>query len=119
RSPLRATPGKRALGMHVATASGNAPGTGRLLLRFVAGTLSWTSLNIGHLMAAMPPAHAALHDRASGTRVLLDAGAPARMPGWAAAWLGLLAAGLLLASAWAAATLATAMRLALERALPY
>lgn len=119
RSPLRATPGKRALGMHVAALDGSAPRTGRLLLRFTAGALSWLSLNIGHMLAAVPPAHAALHDRASGTRVLLDAGTPMRMPAWARAWLWLLAAGLLLASAWTAAGLATAMRFALERALPW
>lgn len=116
RSPLRATPGKRVLGMHVATVDGGAPGMARLLLRFLAGGLSWLSLNIGHVLAAVAPAHATLHDRASGTRVLLDASAPARMPRWALAWLWLQAAGLLVASAWAGARLAAAMQLALERA---
>ncbi|HEY4528786.1 MAG TPA: RDD family protein [Luteimonas sp.] len=119
RSSMRATPGKRALGMRVAVPDGSAPRTARLLLRFAAGALSWSSLNIGHLLAAVPPAHAALHDRISGTRVSLDASAPERMPGWAVAWLWLLAAGLLLATAWSAAALATAMQLALERAWPW
>ena len=119
RSPLRATPGKRALGMHVAAVDGSAARTGRLLLRFASGALSWLSLNIGHMLAAMPPAHAALHDRASGTRVWLDAGTPLRMPGWAVAWLWLVAAALLFASAWAAAAMASAMQTALERALPW
>lgn len=119
RSPLRATPGKRVLGMHVATLDGGTPRTGQLLLRFAAGALSWLSLNIGHLLAAMPPDHAALHDRMSGTRVLLDAGTPARLPAWAVAWLWMLAAGLLVASAWGAGRLAMAMQFALERALPW
>jgi len=119
RSPLRATPGKRALGMHVAALDGGAARSVRLLLRFIAGALSWASLNIGHMLAAMPPAHMALHDRVSGTRVLLDAAAPARMPAWASAWLWLLAAGLAVAGAWATARLAVAMQLALERALPW
>lgn len=89
RSPLRATPGKRALGLRVATTDGSAPGTGRLLLRFLAGALSWLSLNLGHLLAALPPRHQALHDRIAGTRVLQDPASPARLPAWSIAWLGL------------------------------
>lgn len=117
RSPLRATPGKRALGLRVAAASGDAAGTGRLLLRFLAGTLSWLSLNVGHLLAAIPPAHATLHDRVSATRVVMAADAPDALPPWARAWLWILAAALLLATAWAAAAMAASMRLALDRAL--
>lgn len=117
RSPLRATPGKRALGLRVATTDGSAPGTGRLLLRFLAGALSWLSLNLGHLLAAMPPAHATLHDRISATRVVLAPEASETLPSWARAWLWVLAAALLLASAWAAAAMAGSMRLALDRAL--
>lgn len=117
RSPLRATPGKRALGLRVEAADGGTAGTGRLLLRFLSGALSWLSLNAGHLMAAMPPRHATLHDRISGTRVVLDADAPARVPAWARAWLAALSVGLLLASAWAAAAMTAAMQAALDRAL--
>lgn len=117
RSSLRATPGKRALGLRVATVAGGDAATGRLLLRFLAGTLSWLSLNIGHLLAAIPPAHAALHDRLSATRVVLVPDAPASMPRWARAWLWLLAAALLLATTWAAAAMGVAMQDALDRAL--
>ncbi|MBJ6979163.1 MULTISPECIES: RDD family protein [unclassified Luteimonas] len=116
-SSLRATPGKRALGLRVATVAGGDAATGRLLLRFLAGTLSWLSLNVGHLLAAIPPAHAALHDRLSATRVVLAADAPSTMPRWARAWLWLLAAALLLATAWAAAAMGAAMQAALDRAL--
>src|SRR5690606_17446635 len=117
RSSLRATPGKRALGLRVATVAGADPATGRLLLRFLAGTLSWLSLNIGHLLAAIPPAHAALHDRLSATRVVLAPEAPSSMPRWAGAWLWLLAVALLLASAWAAAAMGMSLQAALDRAL--
>lgn len=117
RTALAATPGKRALGLRVVALEGGDAGTARLLLRFLAGTLSWLSLNLGHLMAAMPPACAALHDRLSRTRVVLAADAPARMPGWAQAWLGAVAAGLLFATAWAAAAMAAVMQAALDRAL--
>ncbi|GGJ95985.1 RDD family protein [Luteimonas terricola] len=117
RSALRATPGKRALGLRVAAAGGGDPGAGAVLLRFVAGALSWLSLNVGHMLAAVPPDHAALHDRISRTRVVLAAGAAERMPRWAAAWLALQGVALLLATAWASAAMASAMQAALDRAL--
>lgn len=117
RSPLRATPGKRALGLRVAAADGRVPGTGRLLLRFFAGSLSWLSLNIGHLLAAIPPAHAALHDRISATRVVMAPDTPDALPPWARAWLWILAAALLLATAWAAAAMGASLQAALDRAL--
>lgn len=117
RSTLRATPGKRALGLRVMADGGGVAGTGTLLLRFLAGTLSWLSLNIGHAMAGVPPRYAALHDRISRTQVLLDAMAPARMPGWAVVWLAALAAASLVACAWLAAMLAAGLQAALDRAL--
>lgn len=117
RSAMRATPGKRALGLQVRAADGGSAGTGRVLLRFFAGTLSWASLNLGHLLAALPPAYAALHDRISGTRVLLRADAAEAMPAWARAWLGALTVAGLFANAWAAAALAAAVQAALDRAL--
>ncbi|MGY1458027.1 MULTISPECIES: RDD family protein [unclassified Luteimonas] len=117
RSPLRATPGKRALGLRVATANGGDPGTGAVLLRFVSGALSWLSLNVGHMLAAVPPGHAALHDRLSRTRVVLGPGVTERMPRWAAAWLVLLGVLLLLATAWGSAAMAFALQSALDRAL--
>src|SRR5690606_18162228 len=117
RSPLPPTPGQRALGPRVAGADGAPARTGRLLLRFLAGGLSWLSLNAGHALAAIGPDHLALHDRISGTRVLRAPGTPAGLPGWARGWLFLLAAGLAAATAWGAAALAGALDAALDRAL--
>lgn len=117
RSRLQATPGKRAVGLRVAGADGAPARTGRLLLRFLAGGLSWLSLNAGHALAAIGPDHLALHDRISGTRVLRAPGTPAGLPGWARGWLFLLAAGLAAATAWGAAALAGALDAALDRAL--
>lgn len=117
RSRWRATPGKRALGMRVVAPAQGRPGTVRLLVRFMAGGLCWLTLNIGHLLAAVPPRHAALHDRVSGTRVCVADGAPARMPGWARAWLWLVAAAVVAATALAMSASGRALRAALERAL--
>lgn len=116
RSRLRATPGKRALGLHVAAADGSEATTGALLLRFLSGALSWLSLNLGHAMAAAPPRHAALHDRISRTRVLLDASAPARMPAWAWIWLAALAVAGLAATAWLVLQMSATLQAALDRA---
>lgn len=117
RSPWQATPGKRALGLRVVDDAGGRLAAGHALLRFAAGALSWLTLNLGHAMAALPPGHRALHDIASGSRVVLAPGAQARMPAWARAWLGLLLITMVLANAWALAALAAAMRAALEGAL--
>src|SRR5690606_34682675 len=46
RSRWQATPGKRALGLRVVAVDGGRAGTGAVLLRFVAGTLSWLTLNL-------------------------------------------------------------------------
>lgn len=117
RSRLRATPGKRALGLQVVSAGGGHAATGALLLRFAAGALSWLSLNVGHALAAVPPDHAALHDRISRTRVVLAAGAAEGMPRWAAAWLVVQVVALLVATAWGSMALGAAMQAALDRAL--
>lgn len=117
RSALQATPGKRALGLRVVDAHDGRVRTGRALLRFLAGTLSWLSLNLGHLLAAVPPEHAALHDRLSRTKVVLAAHAPIRMPAWATAWLAMQAALFLLALTRVSLATGAAMQAALERAL--
>ena len=117
RSRWQATPGKRALGMCVGDGAGRRLGGTRALARFLAGGVSWLTLNIGHLMAAWPPRHAALHDRLSRTRVCLSDEAPARMPGWARAWLWLIAAATLGGTAWTMSAAGDALRAALERAL--
>lgn len=116
-SRAQATPGKRALGLRVVAVHGAAAGTDALLLRFLAGTLSWLSLNIGHAMAAAPPRHAALHDRISRTRVVLDNRASKRLPAWAGLWLAALGLLSLLACVWLAASMTASLQAALERAL--
>lgn len=86
QSPWQATPGKRALGLVVADAQGRRLKAGHALLRHLAAGLSWLTLNVGHVLALVPPDHLALHDRISETRVLRRAPSN-RLPGWAKAWL--------------------------------
>ena len=116
RSPWRATPGKRALGISVVDERGRRIKAGHALLRFCAGALSWLTLNLGHAMAALPPQHLALHDRISGTR-LVRTSADATMPAWAKAWLMLQLCAFVAANALAFAAMSHAMQEAVERAL--
>lgn len=106
-SSRQATPGKRLLGLRVVDARGEGIGLVRAVQRHLAGALSWLTLNIGHLMAAMPPRRQSLHDRIAGTQVVqpTDAGP---LPAWAHAWLAflLLAAGAALAWLFVAASAA-------------
>lgn len=112
--PWQATPGQRLLGLQVADARGQRIRPARALLRHVAGVASWLTLNIGHLMAAVPPRHQALHDRLSGTRVWA---ARPGMPAWAVAWLALVGTVSLALGAWGMASAMATMQLALERSL--
>jgi uncharacterized RDD family membrane protein YckC len=114
-SSWQATPGKRALGLTVADRDGRRLRSGGALLRFLAAGLSWLTLNIGHALAAFPP-HLALHDHASGTRVLAAPNRP-RMPAWAWAWLALLGLAFLVALAWGFVQLQAAMQAAMDHAL--
>ena len=86
-SPRQATPGKRALGLRVEDARGARIGFARAALRHLAGTLSWLTLNLGHLLAALPPARRALHDRIAGTRVLQGLPSGSKLPAWSLVWL--------------------------------
>ena len=115
-SPWQATPGKRALGLRVVDGEGRRIGIARGALRHVAGALSWLSLNLGHAMAALPPRHRALHDVVSATRVVQRDGAGA-LPGWAKAWLALLAIAALLATAWLLQTTNAALEAAFDALL--
>jgi uncharacterized RDD family membrane protein YckC len=105
----QASPGQRALGLWVARADGTRAGWPRLVLRQLATTLSWLTLNLGHALALLPP-HRALHDVLSGTSVFEGADAP-RLPGWARAWIGLQALAVLLAGAWLLARYVALLRL--------
>lgn len=98
-----ATPGKRALGLRVVGADGGRLRLRRAGLRFLAGGLSWLTLNLGHAMAALPPTHRALHDRIAGTGVVHRDAARTGMPAWGWPLVGLQACALVLAVAWLAA----------------
>lgn len=106
-----ATLGKRTLGLRVTDAGGQPlPGL-RHALRQASGTLSWLTLNLGHLLAMLPPDHQALHDRIARARVVADR--EASLPRWARAWLWLQTA----ASCAAVAALAFMLRGAVDAAL--
>ena len=115
-SRWQATPGKRVLGLVVADCDGRRLKTGHALQRYLASSLSWLSLNIGHAMAALPPRYLALHDRISDTRVL-GARAGKHLPPWAWLWLGLQVAAALVASAWGFVQLQAAMNAAMQQVL--
>ena len=114
RSPWQGGIGKRVLGLRACDRHGRRVSIGRASLRHLAATLSWATLNLGHLMAAWPPRHLALHDRCSGTRVVADSGP---LPGWTWAWLGVLALAGLVATTTLAGMAAAALRAALEQAM--
>ncbi len=89
RSRWQGSPGKHALGLVVVPAADDGrPSLSQIVVRHGAGALSWLTLNLGHLLAAIPPQRRALHDYLSGTRVLCRDDNP-RLPGWARAWLAL------------------------------
>ena len=111
-SRWQATPGKRALGLVVASADGKKITTGHALQRFLASSLSWLSLNIGHAMAALPPRHLALHDRISDTRILRERSDDS-LPVWAWGWLILQGAATLAAFLWVFIQVQTAMSAAM------
>lgn len=115
-SRWQATPGKRALGLVVASADGKRLTTGHALQRFLASSLSWLTLNIGHAMAALPPRHLALHDRISDTRVLRERD-DAGLPAWAWGWLILQGAVALFAFFWIFVQLQTVMNAAMQQVM--
>ena len=73
------------------------------------------TLNIGHALVAFKP-HLALHDHASGTRVLAARDRPA-MPAWGRAWLALLGLAFVAVVAWGFLALQAAMQAAMQQAL--
>ena len=114
RSSWQGSLGKRALHLRVVDRDGAQPDLARTVGRQFAGLVSWLTLNIGHAMAAIPPAHLALHDRLSGTRVVRG---QEPLPGWARGWI-VLQAGVMAALTFAmAGRLASLAQAAVERAL--
>lgn len=98
-SRWHASPGKHALGLTVVDRRDQGLGIVQAALRFVACSLSWLTLNLGHLLAAVPPHKRALHDYIAGTRVVTDTRTPP-LPTWARAWLWLQLAVIVLATGW-------------------
>ena len=64
------TPGKMLLRIRVIGLDGDDPLWSQALLRPVGYLISWVPLGLGFLLAAVPPAKRALHDRLTGTRVI-------------------------------------------------
>lgn len=93
--PRQATLGKRWVGLKVTDREGRPLTLARSLGRFVAATLSWLTLNLGHALAAWTHERRALHDYVAGTRVELADPAKTAMPGWGWAIIALNAVAFL------------------------
>lgn len=98
-SRWQGSPGKHALGLTVARADGTRATPLQLVLRHLAGAVSWLTLNLGHALALVPP-HRALHDLLSGTAVF-GPSKTERLPAWAQAWLATQGVALVVVTAWA------------------
>ncbi|HTD28480.1 MAG TPA: RDD family protein [Xanthomonadaceae bacterium] len=111
-SAWQATLGKRLLGIKVVDANGARISAGRALGRFVAASLSWLTLNVGHAMAAIKPEHRALHDYVADTRVEnVDPDHP-QMPLWGWLIVGAHALAFMLCVVGASMAMALALRAA-------
>ena len=98
RSRWRGSPGKRAFGIEVVDLHGDTLAPARVAGRHLASLLSWLTLNLGHLLAAVPPRRQSLHDRIAGARVVVRG--DARMPAGARLWIALQLVALSGAIAW-------------------
>lgn len=116
-SPWQATPGKRALGLRVTGTGGRRIRIAQAALRHLAGALSWFTLNLGHLLALLPPRRQALHDRVAGTQVTQAPGTGGRLPAWAIAWLCVQAALAIALTGWLFLAAHTAMQRAFDALL--
>jgi uncharacterized RDD family membrane protein YckC len=94
-SSRQATFGKLALGLKVTALDGSRPGTARVAGRFVAASLSWLTLNLGHALAGWTRERRALHDFLAGTRVENADPANTAMPAWGWAIVALNVAAML------------------------
>lgn len=68
-SPYQGTLGKWLVGIRVEDEEGDRLGIMQSAARFLAGALSWLTLNIGHMMAHWRKDGRALHDLVAKTRV--------------------------------------------------
>jgi len=94
-SKRQATLGKQWIGIKVTALDGGPPGLARVVGRFVAASLSWLTLNLGHALAGWTREHRALHDFLAGTRVENVDPANTAMPMWAKAIIVLNVVGML------------------------
>lgn len=94
-SPRQATFGKQLLGLKVTDRDGERPTTGQVVGRFVAATLSWLTLNLGHALAGWTRERRALHDYLAGTRVENADPDHIAMPAWGWAIVALNVVGML------------------------
>ena len=77
-SSYQGTLGKSLVGMRVEDDQGQRLSLLHAIARFFAGTASWITLNIGHMMATWRADGRALHDLIAKTRVCQDRGLSAR-----------------------------------------
>ena len=111
QSPWQGSPGKHALRLRVVDAATGGPvALYQSIVRYMAGALSWLTLNLGHALAALPPQKRALHDYLSGTRVTMPVDVPQRLPAWARAWLVLQVLACVLPLAWLVQHATTALQ---------
>ena len=82
-SSHQATLGKRLLGIKVTNYIGDPIKLPQAIGRYLAATLSWITLNLGHALAAWTPQRRALHDYLAGTRVENVDPKNIAMPVWA------------------------------------
>lgn len=68
-SSYQGTVGKWLVGLRVEDEAGYRLDLGQSFSRFFAGTASWATLNVGHLMAGWRPDGRAMHDLIAKTRV--------------------------------------------------
>lgn len=69
-SSWQGSAGKRLLGLRVEAIDGRAPTGRQAALREAGSALSWLTLNLGHVLALVPPRRQSLHDRLARTRVV-------------------------------------------------
>ncbi|PNS08647.1 RDD family protein [Solilutibacter silvestris] len=109
QSSWQGSPGKHLLGLRVVDASGYRATFWQLLLRQLAAGLSWLSLNLGHLLALLPPFRS-LHDRIADTDVVTNRDT-SPLPPWARALLAIATLAVILlpilAAVWLALRLTT------------
>ncbi len=91
-SKHQASIGKRMLGIKVTNINGEPIKLPQAIARYLAASLSWLTLNLGHALAAWTPQRRALHDYVAQTRVEHADPKNTRMPIWA--WLIIAVHGL-------------------------